>query len=99
MKATGSPSTSTSPAAFTSPGPWWNEGGGSASPAGASSGNESSIPGPGWPSQATLEYLTKIIMLVILLLALPFLLEKLLTAPHELGAHSAGFATGIASMG
>lgn len=44
----------------------------------------SHFPLPGWPAASTVEYLTKIIILGLLLLALPYLIGKLLTSPAEI---------------
>jgi hypothetical protein len=44
-------------------------------------GNETDVPGSGWPKLETIEYLTKLILLVLLLLGLPWLLGKLVTDP------------------
>jgi hypothetical protein len=73
--------------------PWW----GFASPdtarplyAGASP--SSSFPLEGWPTAPTVEYLTKLIVLGLLLLALPYLIGKLLTRPGDVFAATAGRA-------
>lgn len=44
----------------------------------------SHYPLPGWPAQDTLEYFTKLILLGLLLLALPYVIGKLLTRPGDL---------------
>lgn len=62
-------------------------------------GNEGPFPGEGWPKLETLDYASKLIVFVILLLALPWLIAKLLTNPGEVSGHSAGLAMGPASMG
>ncbi len=41
----------------------------------------SHFPLPGWPAQPTVEYLTKLIMLGLLLLALPYLIGALVMRP------------------
>lgn len=41
----------------------------------------SHFPLPGWPAGSTVDYLTKLILLGLLLLALPYLIGKLLTDP------------------
>jgi hypothetical protein len=41
----------------------------------------SHFPLPGWPAASTVEYLTKLILLGLLLLALPYLIGKALTSP------------------
>lgn len=46
----------------------------------------SHFPLPGWPAQPTVEYLTKLIALGLLLLAVPYLLGRLLLSPVELVA-------------
>jgi hypothetical protein len=73
--------------------PWW----GFASPdttrpliVGASS--SSSFPLEGWPAASTVEYLTKLIVLGLLLLALPYLIGKLLTRPGDVFTATAGRA-------
>jgi hypothetical protein len=68
-------------------------------PAGATGLGPGRIPGPGWPSIETIDYISKFIVLLVLLLALPWLIGKLLTAPQEVSSHSAGLAMGPASMG
>lgn len=68
---------------------------------------DSGEPGPGsepfpsahWPKIETIDYLSKLIVLIVLLLALPWLIGKLLTNPGEVTGHSAGLAMGPASMG
>lgn len=86
------------PAPTANPSLWWmgDEKGGA--PAGPAPGRESPIPGEHWPSQDAVEYVTHLIVLVILLLALPWLLSTLLTAPHELSGRSAGLSMGAASI-
>jgi hypothetical protein len=44
----------------------------------------SHFPLPGWPAQTTVEYLTKLIALGLLLLALPYLIGRLIMHPAEL---------------
>ena len=51
-------------------------------------------PGEGWPAIETIDYVTKFIVLLVLLLALPWLIGKLVTAPHEVK-----LAMGPASVG
>ncbi|HET7120307.1 MAG TPA: hypothetical protein VFI17_03525 [Solirubrobacterales bacterium] len=41
----------------------------------------SHFPLPGWPAASTVDYLTKLILLGLLLLALPYLIGKALTSP------------------
>lgn len=42
------------------------------------------FPPPGWPSKAQIDYAQAVILLGLLLLALPWVLTKLLTDPGEL---------------
>lgn len=75
------------------PPPWWpalEEG-----PAGSGSLAGGAIPGEGWPKLETVEYLTKLIVLGLLLLALPWLLAKLVSSPQEASRHAAGAAMGM----
>jgi len=51
------------------------------------------IPGPGWPPLQTIEYVTKLIVLVLLLLAVPWVLAKLIESPRD-GSHAAAAAVG-----
>jgi hypothetical protein len=46
-------------------------------------------PGEGWPKLETVDYFNKLITLIILLLALPWLLGKLLSDPEHVSAHAA----------
>jgi hypothetical protein len=46
-------------------------------------GHESGLPGESWPKLHTVEYLTKLITLIILLFALPWVLGKLLSNPEK----------------
>lgn len=43
----------------------------------------SHFPLPGWPAQPTVEYLTKLILLGLLLLCLPFLIGSLILRPVQ----------------
>ncbi len=52
----------------------------------------SNFPLPGWPAPTTVDYLTKLIVLGLLLLALPYLIGKLLTSPAEVFTSTAGRA-------
>jgi hypothetical protein len=61
-------------------------------------GAEHPIPGPGWPRRETVEYLSKLIVLVLLILALPWLVSKLLTNPAEVVGHS-GVSVGATASG
>lgn len=87
------------PAPLTSPSDWVglvDEGAGGEGPG---PHNEKPLPGEGWPKLETVDYVSKLIVLLILLLALPWLIVKLLSNPGELSGHSAGLAMGPASMG
>jgi hypothetical protein len=79
------------PAPLTAPSPWLPllepEG-----EKGRGPGNESPLPGEGWPQVETIEYVSKLITLILLLLALPWLTEKLLTHPGAVSRHSASLA-------
>jgi len=57
------------------------------------------IPGEGWPSIETIDYVSKFIVLIVLLLALPWLIGKLVTSPHDVSRHSAGLAGYPPSVG
>lgn len=75
------------------PPPWWVAFTGHEAPADCSCSGENSIPGPGWPKMETVEYMTKLIVLGLLLLALPWLLAKVVSSPGdamEHAAHAAG---------
>jgi hypothetical protein len=50
------------------------------------------FPGPSWPKLEHIDYMSKLITLILLLLALPWLLDRLLTKPGEVPAHSAHLA-------
>lgn len=52
------------------------------------------LPGEGWPDLKTVEYLTKVIVLGLLLLAIPYLLSVFVRSPREAShrAASAAFA-------
>jgi hypothetical protein len=52
------------------------------------------MPGEGWPKFETVDYANKLIMLMILLLALPWLLGKLISDPEHMSRHAAKMATG-----
>lgn len=64
---------------------WWD----AAGSAGAKAPAGPEFPLPGWPSQPTVEYLTKLIVLGLLLLSLPYLIGNLLLRPVETMAASA----------
>jgi hypothetical protein len=72
--------------------PWWLVGR-------AESLGPGTIPGEHWPKLETIDYISKLIVLIILVIAFPWLLTKMLTNPRELTGHAAGLATGPASMG
>lgn len=65
--------------------PWWELLGGSATDdtAGPSAPPVSHFPLPGWPAPATVEYLTKLIVLALILLALPYLIGRLVLSPGQ----------------
>ena len=52
------------------------------------------LPGEGWPSLETVDYLVKLITLVVLLLALPWVFGKLLTEPGKVSKRAAGISVG-----
>lgn len=86
-----------SPAPLTAPPSWLSllepaedEGGGGPA-AGAA---EASIPGAGWPRAETVDYLSKLIGLVVLILALPWLFERMLAHPSNASRDSAAVALG-----
>jgi hypothetical protein len=68
---------------------------GSAHPA-AGAAAVSHFPLDGWPAAGTVDYLTKLIVLALLLLALPYLVGKLLTSPGEVFATTTGKAMSAA---
>jgi len=84
------------------PAPWWTTLGGSPAgdcPCSGEAGcschtGENAIPGPGWPPIETVEYMTKLIVLGLLLLALPWLLAKVVSSPGD-GMRIAGHAVGM----
>jgi hypothetical protein len=49
-------------------------------------------PGEGWPPIETVEYLTKLIILIVLLMGLPWLVTKLITDPDQVMRHAAARA-------
>jgi hypothetical protein len=66
------------------PAPWWEHlSMDTATPAIGAAVPMSHFPLPGWPASSTVEYLTKLIVLGLLLLALPYLIGKLLTSPAD----------------
>lgn len=52
----------------------------------------SHFPLPGWPAMPTVEYLTKLIILALLLLALPYLIGAVLTRPESLLSGKGGLS-------
>jgi len=52
------------------------------------------LPGEGWPRLESIDYVNKLILLIVLLLALPWLIGRLLThpaqVPRQLGEHLLG---------
>lgn len=60
---------------------------------------ESPIPGEGWPHIDTIDYLSKLIVLILLLMALPWLIDRLLSHPGELPRHSAHLVGAPGSAG
>jgi hypothetical protein len=78
---------------LTSPPAWWMGTGGEGG-AGPGPSGEGPIPGPGWPAPQTVDYLTKLIVLGLLLLAIPWLLAKLIQSPREGSRHAAAAAMG-----
>lgn len=52
-------------------------------------GSEGTFPNEHWPKLETIDYTSKLITLMILLLALPWLLERLLSHPSQLPHHAA----------
>ena len=82
--------TSPFPKPLTGPAPWVplvDAGNGEA-------GGEEPFPGEHWPRLETIDYISKLIVLLILLLALPWLIQRLLThpgqVPRQLGEHLLG---------
>lgn len=57
----------------------------------------SHFPMPGWPSKETVEYLSKLILLGLLLLAVPYLIGNLILRPAETLA--AGAASALRGQG
>lgn len=64
----------------------------SADTAGAAAIPVSHFPLPGWPAQGTVEYLTKLIVLGLLLLSLPYLIGALIMKPGAVLEGRAGAA-------
>lgn len=79
-----------------SPHPWWDAQGHEAGEEAPASSPTAGVllPGEGWPSLPTVEYLTKLITLGLILLAIPWLLEQLVASPGR-GAGKAAQVAGI----
>jgi flagellar biogenesis protein FliO len=60
-------------------------------PAGSS---ENPIPGEHWPDLHTIDYVTKLLVLILLILGLPWLLGRVFTNPTATPEHAAAFAGG-----
>jgi hypothetical protein len=71
------------------PPPWWLA---TQEQEQAPAGPVPGIPAEGWPDLHTIEYLTKLIVLGLLLLSLPWLLAKLVHSPGDAMKHAAGAA-------
>ena len=67
--------------------------------AGPGAGREGPLPGEGWPPIETIDYVSKLLTLILLLLALPWLVDRLLSHPSELPRHSASIVKAPGSMG
>jgi hypothetical protein len=82
------PAGSPYPRPLTAPPPWlpWLEPAENGEPG---PGKEDPFPGEHWPKLETIDYVSKLIGLILLLLALPWLVDKLLSHPSELPRHSA----------
>lgn len=52
-------------------------------------GSEGPFPGEHWPKIETIDYVSKLIILLLLLLALPWLVDRLLAHPSGISKHSA----------
>jgi len=68
--------------------PSWTEivgGAGASSPIGSIEG----LPGEGWPPLETVDYALKLITLIVLLLALPWLFSKIISEPGKVSRHAA----------
>jgi hypothetical protein len=55
-------------------------------------GSEGPIPGEHWPALESIDYVTKLIVLILLLLSLPWLLGRIFTNPAGAPGTSAAFA-------
>lgn len=82
----GNPPVSVSGSPLTGPTPWWLPEHGSVEAGGASRpspSNEGPFPGESWPSLHAVEYASKLIVLLILILALPWIFKHMLTNPDR----------------
>lgn len=52
------------------------------------------LPGEGWPKLESVDYCIKLITLIVLLLALPWLIGKLLAEPGKASRHAGSFVLG-----
>ncbi|HET6570408.1 MAG TPA: hypothetical protein VFG58_02855 [Solirubrobacterales bacterium] len=59
---------------------------------GEAGAGEEPAPGEHWPRYETVDYISKLLMLIILLLALPWLFQRLLTHPGDVSRQAAGMA-------
>jgi hypothetical protein len=71
------------------PGAWWLE---EPTHTAGEPRSDGPIPGEHWPALQTIEYISKLIILIILLLALPWVLSRLLTDPEHALKHPAAVA-------
>lgn len=69
--------------------PWWGLASMDAAGPVAPGSPASHFPLEGWPAMPTVEYLTKLILLGLLLLALPYLVGRLLLNPSDVLSASA----------
>jgi hypothetical protein len=52
------------------------------------------LPGNGWPKLESVDYCIKLITLIVLLLALPWLVAKLVSEPGRASRHAGAFVLG-----
>jgi hypothetical protein len=85
------PSESPYPQPLTAPPPWLplHELAGGEDSDAPGPGAEGPLPGDHWPKLETVEYVSKLIVLVLLLLALPWLVDRLIAHPGRISKHSA----------
>jgi hypothetical protein len=57
-------------------------------------GKEGPVPGDHWPALETIDYVTKLIVLILLILGLPWLLGRVFTNPAATPEHATAFAGG-----